>query len=262
MSGLNMGAQSVQAVTVIDSVISNTPLGIKTARNETSTPPSSGSLILENVATNNVPIIVQDSGRTALAGSSGRRVVRSWAQGHRYNPTGPTNLQGNTIAANPRPASLLGTNGFYQRSKPQYETLPTTSFVSVRSNGAVGDGKNDDTAAILRALLVAARDGKVCFFDAGTYRVTRTITIPAGSKVVGEGYSVIMSSGSFFNNINSPKPVVRIGLAGNSGSVEWSDMIVSTQGQQAGALLIQWNLAGQGTPNGMWDVHTRIVRST
>lgn len=85
-----MGAQSVQAVTVIDSTFSNTPLGIKTFRNVTSTPPSSGSLILENVAFDNVPVIVQNSGRTALAGSAGRRVIRSYAQGHRYNPQGPT----------------------------------------------------------------------------------------------------------------------------------------------------------------------------
>jgi len=35
-------------------------------------------------------------------------------------------------------------------------------------------------------------------------------------------------------------------------------MIVSTQGAQAGATLIEWNLATSGTPSGMWDVHTRV----
>lgn len=35
-------------------------------------------------------------------------------------------------------------------------------------------------------------------------------------------------------------------------------MIVSTQSAQAGATLIEWNLASRGTPSGMWDVHTRI----
>lgn len=36
-------------------------------------------------------------------------------------------------------------------------------------------------------------------------------------------------------------------------------MIVSTQGTQAGAMLIEWNLAsGSGSPSGMWDVHIRV----
>jgi len=74
---------------------------------------------------------------------------------------------------------------------------------------------------------------------------------------VGEGYSVIMSSGSFFNGA-TPQPVVRVGTAGSMGQVEWSDMIVATHGAQAGAVLIEWNLATSGTPSGMWDVHTRV----
>jgi glucan 1,3-beta-glucosidase len=59
--------------------------------------------------------------------------------------------------------------------------------------------------------------------------------------------------------MNSPQPVVRVGAFGESGQVEWSDMIVSTQGAQAGAVLIEWNLASSsGSPSGMWDVHVRV----
>lgn len=68
-----------------------------------------------------------------------------------------------------------------------------------------------------------------------------------------------MSSGPFFANISSPQPVIQVGTPGSTGRVEWSDMIVSTQGAQPGALLIQWNLASPAAnPSGMWDVHTRI----
>ncbi len=36
-------------------------------------------------------------------------------------------------------------------------------------------------------------------------------------------------------------------------------MIVSTQGAQAGAILIKWNLASTpSSPSGMWEVHTRL----
>jgi glucan 1,3-beta-glucosidase len=83
--------------------------------------------------------------------------------------------------------------------------------------------------------------------------------VPPGSKIVGESYSVIMGAGTFFTNISAPKPIVMVGNAGETGVVEWSDMIVSTQGALKGAILIQWNLASSPTtPSGMWDVHTRI----
>jgi hypothetical protein len=133
-----------------------------------------------------------------------------------------------------------------------------TSFQSVRSAGATGNGVTDDTTAIQNAINSATAAGQVVFFDAGTYLVTRTVSIPRGAKLVGESYSVIMSSGSYFNDMSNPKPVVQVGTPGQTGQVEWSDMIVSTQGTQAGAILIEWNLATRGTPSGMWDVHTRI----
>lgn len=89
--------------------------------------------------------------------------------------------------------------------------------------------------------------------------MTSTLFIPSGSRIIGETYSVIMGAGSFFSDINHPQAVVTVGIAGQTGIVEWSDMIVSTQGATAGAILIQWNLASKfATPSGMWDVHTRI----
>jgi glucan 1,3-beta-glucosidase len=67
-----------------------------------------------------------------------------------------------------------------------------------------------------------------------------------------------MSSGDFFNNIDEPKPVVQVGQAGEQGQVELSDLILSTQGPQAGAILIEWNIASPSAPGGLWDVHARV----
>ena len=118
---------------------------------------------------------------------------------------------------------------------------------------------HDDTSALNAAIASAASSGKVLYFDAGNYLVTHTIVIPPGSKIVGEAYPVILSSGDFFADLESPKPVVQVGKPGQHGSVEWSDMIVSTKGAQAGAILIEWNLASlTSAPSGMWDVHTRV----
>lgn len=71
---------------------------------------------------------------------------------------------------------------------------------------------------------------KIIFFDAGTYYVTNTISIPAGTQVVGEAWSVILAGGSGFQNQNSPKVVAQAGIAGSTGVMEISDMIFSTVG--------------------------------
>ena len=250
-SGIETGS-----ITLIDSSITNTPIGIKTPWTTSSQPASAGSVVIENVVLNNVPIAVQNNGATALNGGS--TTIAGWAQGHKYVPNGPSTFSG-PITPNSRPSSLLQSGGkFYERSKPAYNNLAASSFRSVRSAGARGDGSTDDTSALQNVINSAASAGQVVFFDAGTYKVTSTLTIPPGSKLVGESFSVIMSSGSFFNDMNNPKPVVKVGNAGQSGQVEWSDMIVSTQGAQAGAVLIEWNLNTSGTPSGMWDVHTRV----
>lgn len=154
---------------------------------------------------------------------------------------------------------MLSGSRWYTKAKPQYETLPVSSFITARSVGARGDGSTDDTNALQNAINTAQQQGRVLWIDHGIYRVTGTITIPAGSKIVGESFPVIMSSGSFFADMNNPRPVVQVGAtSGTVGRVELSDFMVSTQGAQAGATLIEWNLASNGEPSGMWDVHTRV----
>ncbi|ORY68475.1 putative Exo-beta-1,3-glucanae [Pseudomassariella vexata] len=260
MSGLTAaGAQNVGSVVFIDSEISNTPVGISMSRNTTSTPASGGSLILENVVLNKVPVAVQGPGNTiVLAGSSGASRIDGWGQGRGYTPEGPNVFQG-PIVGNDRPARLTTGSEFYERSKPRYEQVPSSQFVSIRAAGAKGDGKTDDTDAINSALALAAAAGKIVFFNAGYYKVTKTIVVPPGSKAVGEAFPVIMSSGPYFADMAHPQVVVQFGLPGQSGVIEWSDMVISSQGAQAGAILIEWNLASHGgAPSGMWDVHTRV----
>ncbi len=117
----------------------------------------------------------------------------------------------------------------------------------------------DDTDALQRVITMAAKRDQIVFFDFGVYKVTRTVNVPPESKIVGETYPVIMSSGEFFADINQPQPVVRIGRPGEAGSIEWSDMIVSTQGHQPGAVLFEVNLAASTSkPTGLWDVHARV----
>lgn len=253
-------AQNVGSVILIDSSITNTPIGVITAYTATSSPATAGSLILENVQLTNVPTAIQlSTGATILAGTGGSMNIAGWGDGHQYTPSGPSQFQG-PISPNSRPASLLNPTGsYYTQSKPQYNSLPLSSFYSVRAGGAAGNGVADDTNALQQVINAATAVGGIVFLDAGTYRVSSTIFIPAGARLVGEGFSVIISSGSLFNDMSRPYPVLKVGNAGDSGRVELSNLIVSTQGQQMGAVLLEYNLASpSNNPSGFWDVHTRI----
>ncbi|KAL8773344.1 MAG: hypothetical protein Q9209_001738 [Squamulea sp. 1 TL-2023] len=259
ITNINPVSQAVGSATFIDSNINDTPVGVLTnhAPNATYT---NSSLVLENVQLNNVRAAVQGPGNaTLLFGTSagGSRKVEGWAQGHSYTPNGPSSISG-TIPAFSRSQALLDGDKYYERSKPQYADLPVNMFVSARSAGARGDGVTDDHQVLQDLVTTAASTGRVVFIDAGTYKITRTLYIPKESKIVGEAYPVIMSSGSFFANMDSPQPVVQVGQRGEEGYVEWSDTILSTQGAQPGAVAIQWNLVSPGKPSGMWDVHVRI----
>lgn len=274
--GLNMSSvgadrgPTVGSITLLDSAITNTPIGIATSRTESSQPASAGSLYLENIKLANVQQAVVGSNGTILAGNSASTVIEAWADGHRYlpeyplgpgikTPLTPVDARG-SIAATKRPSSLLSADGkFYERSKPQYESLSVDQFLSARTLGAKGDGKTDDTKALNEALQQAKTQGKVLFVDAGYYKVSGTIYVPAGSKIVGEALSsVILANGPLFGDINNPAPVVQVGTQGEQGSIEWSDFFVSTQGPNAGAILIEYNLYSSGEPAGLWDVHARI----
>ncbi|KAG8900468.1 hypothetical protein FRC00_012760 [Tulasnella sp. 408] len=109
--------------------------------------------------------------------------------------------------------------------------------------GAVGDGVTDDTTAI-QNFINKYWGCKILFFDAGTYYVTNTITIPTGSIVVGEVWTTVI-----------------VGNAGDKGVVEISDMVFSARSGSAGAVVVEWNVAdaaGQKATAAMWDVHIRL----
>ncbi|KAJ5819346.1 hypothetical protein N7474_004937 [Penicillium riverlandense] len=163
-----------------------------------------------------------------------------------------------SFKANSKPADLLSGGAVFERSKPLYETVPASSFVSVKSAGAKGDGTTDDTAA-LQKILDSAQDGQVVYFDHGAYVITSTLKVPKNIKITGEVWPVIMASGSKFQDEKNPIAALQIGQSGDVGSVEMSDLIITTKGSAPGAILMEWNVAAssQGSA-GMWDVHIRV----
>lgn len=148
------------------------------------------------------------SGTTVLNG--GTLTIQAWGQGNKYSPNGPEKYQGSFTPA-ARPSGLLENGKYYSKSKPQYETLSASDFISARRAGATGDGRTDDTAAVQNAINSAVSQNKVLYFEHGVYKVTNTIYVPPGARMVGETFSTIMGSGSTWANKDNPVPIIQIG---------------------------------------------------
>ena len=105
--------------------------------------------MLNNIQLNNVPTAVGvTNGATVLAG--GTTTIQTWVQGNIYSGTSSSGqfVQASESAPT-KPAVLLDSAGrIFGKSHPQYADYAVDQFVSVRSNGATGDGSTDDTAAI------------------------------------------------------------------------------------------------------------------
>jgi hypothetical protein len=258
MSSGSAPQQQVGSLLVLDSKISNTPVGIAT-RYSTDQSDTRGSLILDNVDfSENCPAAVQNpsTGSTIVQGNT---KVGSWVQGRVYKGTSGTAVQGphDPIA---KPAALLDASGnVVSRSKPQYTDVDASKFVSVKFKGAKGDGETDDTAAI-QAVFDSIDSGSIVYFDHGAYVITDTVNVPNNVRVVGEIWPLIMAGGDKnFKDEKNPKPVFRVGQPGDVGTVEMQDLMFQTLGPQPGAILMEFNLAGQDkAAAALWDVHFRV----
>lgn len=61
-----------------------------------------------------------------------------------------------------------------------------------------GDGSTDDTSAVQSAL--NNNVGKIIFADAGVYMLFDTVTIPPGTKIVGEAWTQFAATGSKYSD--------------------------------------------------------------
>ncbi|KAJ3895883.1 exo-beta-1,3-glucanase [Lentinula edodes] len=258
--GITEATQSVGGEAIIDAVVIDTPIFVRTSAASTSL---AGSIVINNAQLTNVGIAVGVlDGETVLEGSTGSLTIDSWGQGNVYSGTSTTGTftQGDIVSAT-KPSSLLDSAGrIVGKMHPQYADYAVDQFVSVKSKGAKGDGATDDTAT-LQAIFDAYSGCAIIFFDAGTYIVTSTLQIPAGTQMVGEAWSVIAGSGSAFEDQNNPQVVVQVGAENSQGIMEISDIIFTTVGPTPGAIVVEWNVqepSDNSAGAGMWDSHIRL----
>lgn len=139
--------QTVGALAIIDAVVTNTPIFIRNSIPNKGT--LAGSLVINNAKLNNVLTAVGVVGGAVVL-SGGTTTISSWGQGNVFKGTNPraTFSQGNIVTANKPSVLLDGSGRIFGKTHPQYASYAVNQFVSVKDNGAKGDGHTDDTAAL------------------------------------------------------------------------------------------------------------------
>jgi len=162
--------QQVGSMVIIDSTISAATGILTNYLAGFSSPQSAGTLVLENVDfTGSAVAIANPGGRVYLAGG---QLVPLYAQGNAWTTAGQAldgqNFNATTcsyqnssqtaytaqettiqqlLAPVARPPNLVDSTGkYFARSKPQYETVPASGFLSAKSFGCAGDGVTGKSA--------------------------------------------------------------------------------------------------------------------
>jgi glucan 1,3-beta-glucosidase len=72
--------------------------------------------------------------------------------------------------------------------------------------------------------------------------VSDTLRIPAGVHIFGEAWAVIAGTGSEFDDIDNPTPVVQVGAHRSEGAAEIGGIIFSTRGPSTFlVLVVSWS---------------------
>ncbi|GAB1214598.1 hypothetical protein ATERTT37_003762 [Aspergillus terreus] len=254
--------QSVGSLILVDTVIGFTETAILTSlMSENST-----SFLLQNANFIEVGTAIKDNVQNRVLMAGGAHVtVDSWGFGLlATSSTNSTFVNGQVIPAMNRSSLLTGPAGYnknnwFQRRRPAYTNIGMSQVIDVKAWGAAGDGTTDDTGVLNSILDRAANLSSIVYFPFGVYKITDTLHVPVGSRIIGQAWSQIMATGAKFGNELSPRVVVKVGNAGEVGIVEIQSMLFTVSGPTAGAVLMEWNVheSTQGSA-GMWDSHFRV----
>ncbi|KAF2793031.1 glycoside hydrolase family 55 protein [Melanomma pulvis-pyrius CBS 109.77] len=253
--GMNVtGGNGIGSILVLDSSISASTAGIVVTR--PADVQNTTQISLDNVHFGGAGLLDQN-GATILGGGG---TVSSWAMGKVYAGLDGSYVQyetGQLPESINKPAAIMSGPNVFEVSKPQYESVDSGRFVNVKDWGAKGDGSTDDTAALTQVLNEFV--GFQIFFPFGVYMISDTLKVPVGSLIVGQAWSQIMAYGTKFQDASSPRVMVRVGLAGDVGSINIQDMLFTVRGPLAGAVLMEWNVKGSSPgAAAMWDSHFRV----
>ncbi len=196
------------------------------------------SINMENVTCRHVPQFAafRQSGRK-LAGPGDVYEVKLFSHGLTYAEMGvvgefQTQFTAVPLTAMPGPA------------RSDLTPLPPgDTWVNVRTLGALGDGKTDDTEALKKAVA----EHKALYFPTGVYLIGETLTLRPDSVLIGLHPSAtrlqLLDRTPAFQGIGNPMPMV---LAPKGGANIMIGLGVYTNGINPRAMGVKW-LAGTGS---------------
>lgn len=114
------------------------------------------------------------------------------------NATEPIERRGFLTRLGALGASVTGVTGAATFGEPAQAQATPSTVHNVRTYGARGDNRTDDTAPIRRAIAAASSAlQSVVYFPAGNYRITGTLALADGTALIGDGldWSVIRHRG-------------------------------------------------------------------
>ena len=267
--GIDVGAVT-GSLLVVDSKFNNISVAAVRTGFASTNAPLNNNLVLDNVIFTEVGAGVNNGNTTVLAGSSGVKEVKAWAQGRVWRDgkvtTENIDLYENKVHPN-KPAALLGgaSTSFFQKARPSFDSSSYTKLNAVKDFGINNDGKTDVTVAFQAAIDKCAKAGAVFFLPHGTYRISDTIVLPVNTRILGEAWSVIMiakNSEGKFSDPTHPVAAIKVGsVSGQQGVAQLVDLLITTEGPLPGAVLLEWNMADLSSEQGsagLWEVHFRV----
>ncbi|GME36743.1 Pectin lyase fold/virulence factor [Neofusicoccum parvum] len=242
------------SLVVIDSTTSN--IGTFISSGNTYQP---NSIVLENIQHSGTTVYM--NGATLLTGA----VTDTWFRGNAYPTPGSGThawVPSGQKTTTPRASALLSDGKYVAIAPPTYKEYSSSKFINIKSVDGLpvyGDGVTDDTKNI-NAILAQYAGCSIIYWPAGTYIVTDTITIPAGSRIFGDAFgTAISATGGNFYDPNNPRAMVKVGNSGDVGVAQISDMLLTVADVLQGCKLLEVNMAG-ATPGdvGLWNTHFRV----
>jgi len=189
-----------------------------------------------NVVCRGVPIFAsfRESGKQ-IAGPPEMYEVKTFSHGLHIDDIGATPAIQNVFDAAPL-------SEFPPPVESDIRKLPSMdTWVNVRTLGAMGDGKTDDTAALKKAIA----GHKTIYFPSGQYLVTDTIVLKPDTILIGFHPSVtrlLLADGApAFQGVGSPKPLLE---APKGGDNIITGLGLYTNGINPRAVALKW-MAGR-----------------
>ncbi|KAH1726221.1 hypothetical protein KXX25_009265 [Aspergillus fumigatus] len=194
--GLMSSGHGVGSFVLVDAVTANIPSGTLTSLYST----NSTAFLLQNVEFYNIEkaIMAERRADPILAGGGGNDVlIDAWGFGLYAQDADPYFLQQRDIQ-------------LFTRRRPQYADIGHSQVFDVTSHGAKGDGVTDDTINLNSVFTVAVNLSSIVYIPHGVYKVTDTLKIPKGSRIIGQAWSQIMATGPKFQDADDPHVAVQV----------------------------------------------------